>query len=66
MLLDRQYFRQMVERLAQDDPEGKLDQVAARLEDSAEAMQILRALGYRGDTLAAMVRKVPPATLRHS
>jgi hypothetical protein len=66
MLLDRAYFRQWVERLAQDDPERNLDQVAARLEDSAEAMQILRALGYRGDTLAAMVRKVPPATLRHS
>jgi hypothetical protein len=66
MLLDRDYFRQLVERLAQDDPDGKLDHVAERLEDSAEAMQILRALGYRGDTLAAMVRQVPPATLRHS
>jgi hypothetical protein len=66
MLLDRAYFRQWVEGLAKDDPEGYLDQVAARLEDSVEAMCILRALGYRGDTLAAMVRQIPPATLRHS
>jgi len=66
MLLDRQYFRELVEGLAEDDPDGKLDLIAARLEDSAEAMRILRALGYRGDTLAAMVRKIPPASLRHS
>ena len=66
MLLDRQYFRELVEGLVEDDPGGKLDLIAARLEDSAEAMRILRALGYRGDTLAAMVRKIPPASLRHS
>jgi len=66
MLLNWRFFRSQFARLAHRDPAGTLDQLAIRLEDSAEAMTILRARGYEGATLADMVRKVPPASLRHS
>jgi hypothetical protein len=60
------FFRQQFARLATRDPDGVLDQLALRLEDSEEALGILRARGYTGLTLSEIARRVPPATLRHS
>jgi AcrR family transcriptional regulator len=60
------FFRSQFTRLADRDPDGMLDQLALRLEDSEEALSILRARGYTGLTLAEIARHVPPATLRHS
>lgn len=61
-----QYFRSLFTRYALRDREGVLDSLAQRLEDAEEAMTIMRAKGYEGGTLADMVRKSPPASLKHS
>lgn len=66
MRLNWKYFRAQFARLAYRDPDGMLDQLAQRLEDSEEALGILRARGYTGLTLTEIARHVPPATLRHS
>ncbi len=61
-----QYFRSLFTRFALRDREGVLDSLAQRLEDAETAMTIMRAKGYEGATLADMVKKAPPASLRHS
>lgn len=60
------YFRSLFTRYALRDREGVLDCLAQRLEDAEEAMTIMRAKGYEGQTLADMARKVQPANLLHS
>lgn len=61
-----QYFRNLFTKYALRDREGVLDNLAKRLQDAEEAMTVLRAKGYEGQTLADMVKKSPPANLRHS
>jgi len=65
-MLNWQFFRTQFAILAFHDPNGTLDELAQRLEDSGEALAILRAKGYDYKTLAEIARKVPPASLRHS
>lgn len=60
------YFRSLFTKYALRDREGVLDSLAQRLEDAEEAMTIMRAKGYEGQTLADMARKVQPANLLHS
>jgi len=65
-MLNWRYFRTQFAILAFHDPNGTLDELAQRLEDSGEALAILRARGYDGKTLTEIARKVPPASLRYS
>lgn len=61
-----EYFRTLFVKYALRDREGVLDSLAQRLADSEEAMTIMRAKGYDGNTMADMAKKVQPASLRHS
>lgn len=60
------YYRGLFARLARNDPAGTLDQLAIRLEDSEQAMTIMRNKGYEGMSLVEMVKHVPPASLKYS
>lgn len=53
-------------RLIRANDAKNIEQLGYRLSDSEEAMTILRAKGYEGETLADMAKKVMPATLKHS
>lgn len=61
-----EFYNALLQRLAATVGTPLYEQLGERLADSEEAMTILRAKGYEGVTLADMVRKIPPATLRHS
>lgn len=52
--------------LAKEADTTALDRIAARLADSEEAMEHVRALGYgqRGMTLLEIVRTIPPTPAR--
>ena len=55
------YYRDVIERSVADGNGEVLDSVAARLADSADALRILRALGYTGSSLTMIARQVAPA-----
>lgn len=60
------YYNALISRLMRASDVQSIEQLGYRLSDSEEAMTILRAKGYEGETLADMAKKVMPATLRHS
>jgi hypothetical protein len=60
------YYTNLLHVLVANRKIEEIKELGNRLTDSEEATTILRAKGYDGQTLADMVRKVPPATLRHS
>jgi len=59
------YYADLIQSLAFGNKDAR-EALGRRLADAEEAMTILQYKGYDAATLADMVRKVPPATLRHS
>lgn len=54
-------IRAAIERAVQMQDEAILDAIAHRMNDAAEAMQILRAKGYEGTSLPLLAKQVLPS-----
>ena len=65
-IMSPSYYNALMMRLIRANDAKNIEQLGSRLSDSEEAMTILRAKGYEGETLADMAKKVMPATLKHS
>ena len=66
MAFNGAWYSGLIRRLSGRQNQAALEELGHRLSDSEEAMTILRFKGYTGSTLAEMVKKVPPVSLRHS
>jgi len=60
------YYGNLLRKMVEAGDDEGIDSLGNRLADAEDAMTILRYRGYEGPTLADMVKKAPPATLRHS
>lgn len=60
------YYMKLIKTLKIADDQGSLKQLAQRLAEAEEAKQILSAKGYEGSDIAEQVKKIPPASLKHS
>jgi len=60
------YYLKLIRTLKLADNQGSLKQLAMRLAEAEEAKQILIAKGYEGSDIAEQVKKIPPASLKHS
>ena len=59
-------YSKLLRQFVKDGNVDGIEKLYDRLSDCEEAMTILRAKGYEGQTLADMVKHVMPATLKHS
>ena len=59
-------YSKLLRQFVKDGNSDGIERLDSRLTDCEEAMTILRAKGYEGQTLSDMVKHVMPATLKHS